>query len=191
MKMRPVLITISIIIILLYGCAAEVEQPEALPPAPVQEDVEEPEVKGMSLTITSLEFENNGKVPSKYSCDGDDVNPPLDINGIPEGTKSLVLIVDDPDAPVGVWDHWIVWNIKPAQTIDEDSVPGVQGKNSWGRNDWGGPCPPSGTHRYFFKLYALDVELELDASSDKTSVEAAMKGHVLEQAELVGKYSRE
>lgn len=145
----------------------------------------------MTLSISSTAFKNEADVPSKYTCDGEDINPPLRISGMPEGAKTMVLIVDDPDAPVGVWDHWIVWNI-PADTtsIPEDSVPGVQGINSWGRNDWGGPCPPSGTHRYIFKLYALDVELDIEAESDKTDLETAMEGHVLEQAELIGKYSR-
>ena len=180
-------------IIFLYGCVADVAQPEPIPQPAVQEmEVQEPEVEPMSLSISSTAFKNNGDMPSKYSCDGEDINPSLRISGTPSGTKTLVLIVDDPDAPVGVWDHWIVWNI-PADTtsISEDSVPGVQGINSWGRTDGGGPCPPSGTHRYMFKLYALDVELDIDAESDKVDVESAMEGHILEEAQLVGKFSRE
>jgi len=177
----------------ISGCAppASTDQIEDTPEESETAEAQ-PEVTYMALTITSTAFENNKDFPSRYTCDGKDINPPLSIVGVPEGTQTLVLIVDDPDAPVGVWDHWVVWNI-PAETtsIAEDSVPGVQGKNSWGRNDYGGPCPPSGTHRYYFKLYALDTKLDLDTASDKKAVEAAMKGHVLEEAELMASYSKQ
>jgi len=142
------------------------------------------------LTVTSPGFENNNLIPSKYTCDGDDVNPPLIIEGIPEGTKSLVLIVDDPDAPMGTWDHWIVWNISPTSKIEENSVPGVEGLNDFRKHSYGGPCPPSGTHRYFFKVYALDTKLDLNSNSRKKNVEKAMKGHILAEGVLVGLYSR-
>ena len=142
------------------------------------------------LTITSPAFENNGFIPSKYTCDGNDVNPPLKIEGVPEGTQSLVLIVDDPDAPMGTWDHWIVWNIPPLEKIEENSVPGVEGLNDFNRHSYGGPCPPSGTHRYFFKVYALDAKLDLDSSSRKKNLERAMEGHILAKGEIVGLYSR-
>ncbi|MGQ9552127.1 MAG: YbhB/YbcL family Raf kinase inhibitor-like protein [Candidatus Bathycorpusculaceae bacterium] len=142
------------------------------------------------LTITSPVFENNKPIPKKYTCDGEDVNPPLNIEGIPVGTRSLVLIVDDPDAPMGTWDHWIVWNIPPKNKIDEDSVPGVEGVNDFRKHSYGGPCPPSGTHRYFFKVYALDAQLALDSNSRKKDVEKAMKDHILAKGELVGLYSR-
>lgn len=142
------------------------------------------------LTVTSPTFENNKSIPSKYTCDGDDVNPPLIIEGIPEETKSLVLIVDDPDAAMGTWDHWIVWNIPPTNKIEENSVPGVDGLNDFRKHSYGGPCPPSGTHRYFFKVYALDTKLNLDSNSRKKDVEKAMKGHILAKGELVGLYSR-
>ena len=101
----------------------------------------------MKLIVTSTAFEKNGAIPSKYTCDGDDVNPPLDIGGLPGGTKSLVLIVDDPDAPRGTWDHWVVWNIAPTERIEENSVPGVEGLNDFRRRFYGGPCSLSGTHR--------------------------------------------
>ena len=129
-------------------------------------------------------------IPKKYTCQGEDINPLLKIEGIPQETVSLVLINDDPDAPGGTWDHWIVINIAPTQTIAENSVPGTQGKNSWGRNDYGGPCPPSGTHRYFFKLYALDTQLNLSEGASKKEVENAIKGHILEQTELIGLYEK-
>jgi Raf kinase inhibitor-like YbhB/YbcL family protein len=143
------------------------------------------------LSVKSLAFENNQLIPAKYTCDGNDVNPPLTIEGIPEGTKTLALIVDDPDAPMGTWDHWIVWNI-PATTskIEENAVPGTEGMNDFRRRAYGGPCPPSGTHRYFFKVYALDAKLDLSPTSRKRDVEKAMQGHVLAKGELVGLYRR-
>ena len=143
-----------------------------------------------SLTITSCAFDPNGVIPVKYTCGGEDVNPPLAIEGVPDAAKSLVLIVDDPDAPRGTWDHWIVWNIPATGSIAESTVPGVEGVNDFGRHAYGGPCPPSGTHRYFFKVYALDCELTLDPRSHKVDVETAMSGHVLAKGELVGRYSR-
>lgn len=143
------------------------------------------------LTITSPAFENNQLIPAKYTCDGDDVNPPLTIEGVPEGTKTLALIIDDPDAPMGTWDHWIVWNIPATTTkIAENTVPGTEGVNSWRKRAYGGPCPPYGTHRYFFKVYALDTKLSLSPNSNKRDVEKAMQGHVLAEGELVGLYRR-
>ncbi len=142
------------------------------------------------LIITSPVFENNKPIPKKYTCDGEDVNPPLNIDGIPVETKSLVLIIDDPDAAMGTWDHWIVWNIPPKNKIYENSVPGVEGLNDFRKHSYGGPCPPSGTHRYFFKIYALDVQLALGSNSRKKDVEKAMKDHILAKGELVGLYSR-
>ncbi len=142
------------------------------------------------LTITSPAFENKGFIPEKYTRDGDDVNPPLKIEGVPEGTQSLVLIVDDPDAPRGTWDHWVVWNITPTEKIEENNVPGTEGLNDFNRHSYGGPCPPSGTHRYFFKVYALDIKLGLDSNSRKKDVERAMKGHIIAKGEIVGRYSR-
>ena len=143
-----------------------------------------------NLVVTSPAFVDGEYIPSKYTCDGDDVNPPLNIRGIPEGTKSLVLIVDDPDAPIGTWVHWVVWNIPPKGEIGEDSVPGTEGLNDFRKHSYGGPCPPSGTHRYFFKVYALDTKLDLKRNSRKRDVERAMKGHILAQGQLVGLYSR-
>lgn len=148
------------------------------------------EIEMKTLTITSSAFLHNGNIPKKYTCDGDDVSPPLMIEDIPTGTKSLVLIVDDPDAPIGTFVHWIVWNIPVTETIGEDSVPGVNGVNDFDKRGYGGPCPPSGIHRYFFKVYALDTELNLNTNSRKTDVEKAMKGHILAKGELVGVYKR-
>lgn len=150
------------------------------------------------MRITSPAFSHNGSMPARFTCQGDDLSPPLEIGGVPESAAALVLLVDDPDAPDPaaprmVWDHWVVWNIPPATTaIAEGSAPpgAVQGVNSWKRNDYGGPCPPIGTHRYFFKLYALDAPLALSSSAMKADVEAAMQGHILAAAELIGLYGK-
>jgi Raf kinase inhibitor-like YbhB/YbcL family protein len=144
----------------------------------------------LSLLVTSPAFENNKKIPKKYTCDGEDVNPPLEIEGLPKNTKSLVLIVDDPDAPMGTWEHWNMWNMPPTKKIKENSSPGVEGMNDFGKHSYGGPCPPSGVHRYFFKVYALDKELSLSVHSSKKKLEEAMIDHVLAKGELIGLYSR-
>jgi Raf kinase inhibitor-like YbhB/YbcL family protein len=145
------------------------------------------------FSITSSAFADNASIPPEYTADGRNVNPPLAIGGVPEGTVSLALIMDDPDAPRGTWDHWIMWNIPPnTAAIPADSVPAgaIQGANGWGRRDYGGPSPPSGTHRYFFKLYALDSALELKPGANKAELERAMEGHIIAQTTLVGLYSR-
>ncbi len=136
-------------------------------------------------------FDNNKPIPPKYSCDGDEINPPLNIEGIPPETKTLALIIDDPDAPRGTFDHWVVWNITPTTTIDENSIPGIEGLNSAGQHAYIGMCPPSGRHRYFFKIYALDTKLDLKANkTKKKDLETAMQGHILAKGELVGLYNR-
>jgi len=142
------------------------------------------------LTITSSVFENKGFIPARYTCDGEDVNPPLSIDGVPVRTESLVLIVDDPDAPMGTWDHWVVWNIPSVTKIEENSVPGTEGLNDFRKLSYGGPCPPSGTHRYYFKVYALDKKLDLPSNSRKRDVEKAMEGHILAKGEIMGLYAR-
>lgn len=146
------------------------------------------------MEISSSAFKNNSGIPSKYTCDGSGVNPPLNIGKIPSEAQSLVLIVDDPDAPGGTFLHWLVWNIDPkVSLIEEDSLPlgGVQGENDFGKKNYGPPCPPSEQHRYFFKVYALDKKLDLTPGLSKKEVEKAMKDHILDQAQLVGLYQRE
>ena len=143
------------------------------------------------MKITSPAFENNTMIPKKFTCQGEDVNPELLINGIPEDANTLALIVDDPDAPGGMWVHWVVFDIPAMSKIHEDSIPGVQGINDFGRKDYGGPCPPSGTHRYFFKIFALDTELNLHEGIGKSELERAMQGHVLEKAEIMGLYKKQ
>ena len=144
------------------------------------------------MKITSSAFQQGGNIPSKFTCDESDTSPPLQITGIPSNAKTLVLIADDPDAPGGLFTHWLVWNI-PAQinSIAEGSAPrGVHGTNDFGKSGYKGPCPPSGTHRYAFKVFALDRELELRGGAKRSQVDAAMKGHVIAQGELVGRYAR-
>lgn len=143
--------------------------------------------------LSSSAFENNGTIPAKYTCDAANTNPQLRIENVPAGAKTLALIMDDPDTAHGTWVHWVVWNIdSKTKEIRENSVPqgAKQGINDHRRNAYNGPCPPSGTHRYFFKMYALDTVLQLDAKSRKSDLENAMKGHVLGETQLMGRYGR-
>ena len=149
------------------------------------------------MQLTSTAFPNGGKIPSKYTCDAENVNPPLSITDIPPGAQSLVLIMDDPDVPKhlradGIWDHWVVFDIAPSVTrIGENEEPqGTPGVGTGGNTTYHGPCPPDREHRYFFKLYALGVRLDLPAKSTKQAVEKAMQGQVLATAELMGRYER-
>ncbi|MFQ5755270.1 MAG: YbhB/YbcL family Raf kinase inhibitor-like protein [Acidiferrobacterales bacterium] len=156
----------------------------------------------MALTITSSAFSHNGEIPKRYTCDGDDVSPDLVWSGVPEGTKGVVLIVDDPDAPDPAapqmtWVHWVLYNIPPDVTglpdaVNPSALPAgtLEGLNDWKRTGYGGPCPPIGRHRYFHKLYALDAVLPDLGRPSKAKLEKAMEGHILEQAELIGTYKR-
>jgi Raf kinase inhibitor-like YbhB/YbcL family protein len=150
--------------------------------------------RAMALELKSSVFAEGKPIPSKYTCDGGDVSPPLAWSGAPQGTKSFALIADDPDAPMGTWVHWVTWNIPATATaFPEGNVASgtKQGITDFKRPGYGGPCPPSGTHRYFFKLYALDTALELPATANKGQLETAMKGHIVAQAQLMGTYARQ
>jgi len=145
------------------------------------------------MYITSITFQNGQPIPSQYTCDGENSRPPLQIGDVPPKTKSLALIMDDPDAPSGTWLHWTLWNIAPdVVEISERSLPAqsVEGMTSFGAIGYGGPCPHSGTHHYVFSLYALDTTLELERGATREMLEEAMKGHVIETATLVGMYQR-
>ena len=145
------------------------------------------------MKITTTAFQEGGNIPSKFTCDGADANPLLRFEGVPAEAKSLALIVDDPDAPGGLFTHWLVWNIDPkTAAVEENGAPSnsVQGKNDFGKSGYGGPCPPSGTHRYFFKIFALDRQLDLAAGSKRAQLDAQMRGHIIAQGELMGRYSR-
>jgi Raf kinase inhibitor-like YbhB/YbcL family protein len=156
----------------------------------------------MALEITSSKFTHQGEIPRQYTCEGSDVSPPLSWSGVPDGTKSLALIVDDPDAPDPAapkmtWVHWVLYNIPPDATglpeaVGSGSVPAgtLEGKNDWGRTGYGGPCPPIGRHRYFHKLYALDTVLSDLGKPTKAELEKAMEGHTLGKAELIGTYQK-
>ena len=155
----------------------------------VEEEEEEPAM--IEMTLTSPAFAQDEAIPLQFSCDGDDISPELAWAGIPEGAASLALILDDPDAPVGTWDHWLLFDMPPdLEGLPQGGTAGTDGNNSWNRTGYGGPCPPGGTHRYFFKLYALDTILDLPAGTAKAALEAAMEGHILGQTELMGTYTR-
>jgi Raf kinase inhibitor-like YbhB/YbcL family protein len=150
-------------------------------------------VGGAKMKITSPAFQQGGTIPEKFSKNGQNVNPELRIEGVPAEAKCLGLIMDDPDAPVGLFTHWLVWNIDPKTTaIAEHSVPrgAVQGTNDYPDLGYGGPLPPSGTHRYYFKVFALDRMLDLKSGARRAELEAAMRGHILAQGELMGRYSK-
>jgi Raf kinase inhibitor-like YbhB/YbcL family protein len=173
--------------ILLFGTCRNSEEPTIIKDG------------GQTMKITSSAFANNGMIPSKYTCDGEDISPPLQWDGIPEGTKSIALICDDPDAPMGTFVHWVLYNL-PAETTElaenmptdkELSNGARQGMTDFRKTGYGGPCPPSGTHRYFFKIYALDTKLDLAAGASKSQLLKAMEKHILAQGELVGKYKRQ
>lgn len=142
------------------------------------------------LEVTSTAFTEGGLIPAQYTCDGKNFNPPLDIENIPVEAKCLVLIMDDPDAPRGDWVHWLVWNIPVTHHIGEDQVNGVEGLNDFQQQRYGGPCPPSGTHRYFFKVYALKTLLDLPDTTTRLQLEKAMSEHIIGFGELIGMYKR-
>ena len=142
------------------------------------------------LKLISTVFSHKGHIPPKYTCEGENINPPLKVENIPDGTKRLAVIVEDPDAPRGVFTHWVLWNISPNEAIAENSNPGISGTNSFGKTGYGGPCPPSGEHRYFFRVFALDDELDLSAGATKEELLDAMKEHILASAELMGVYQK-
>ncbi|MFQ5866233.1 MAG: YbhB/YbcL family Raf kinase inhibitor-like protein [bacterium] len=153
----------------------------------------------MAIKLTSTAFEEGGMIPKKYTCDGKDVSPPLAWSSVPTGIKSFALICDDPDAPMGTWVHWVMFNLPADSTKLTENIPldkilpngAKQGTNDFRKIGYGGPCPPSGTHRYYFKIYALDTELELEAGITKAQLLKAMKGHILAEGQLMGKYKRE
>ncbi len=141
------------------------------------------------MRLSSPDFKAGEEIPKRFTCHGEDINPELTIEDIPPGTQSLALIVDDPDAPGKTWVHWVVYNIPVDSKIERDSIPGDQGSNDFERTNFGGPCPPSGTHRYFFKLFALDTHLDIE-EPNKEKLLTAMEGRILAQAELMGLFTK-
>ncbi len=154
--------------------------------------------QAMNIEVKSTAFPDGAMIPKLYTCDGKDVSPPLSWSGVPAETKSLALIMDDPDAPRGTWVHWVLFNIPPNTNSLEENVPRTQtlpdgakhGNNSWPKLGYGGPCPPGGTHRYYFKVYALDTLLPLNAGTTKAQLVRAMEGHILAEGQLMGRYTR-
>jgi len=152
----------------------------------------------MAITVTSSAFTEGAMIPKKHTCDGEDISADLRWSGVPQGAKSLALICDDPDAPVGTWVHWVLFNIPADVAALPAGIPADaalqngarHGKNDFRKLGYGGPCPPGGTHRYYFKLYALDTVLNLESGSTKAQLLAAMKGHILAEGQLMGKYKR-
>lgn len=143
------------------------------------------------LEISSPAFRQDGWIPKEYTCEGKGKNPELIVDGIPNDARSLAIIVEDPDAPGGIFTHWLTWNIPPAERITADSTPGQEGLNSRGSMGYTPPCPPSGTHRYYFKIFALDKLLDMNMKFDKLSLEHAMEGHVIAFGELMGRFRKE
>ncbi|KPJ69109.1 MAG: phosphatidylethanolamine-binding protein [Syntrophobacter sp. DG_60] len=152
----------------------------------------------MEIKIKSAAFEEGGMIPTKYTCDGKDISPPLEWTPAPKGTKSLTLICDDPDAPMGTWVHWVLFNLPPEVIELSENIPPekvlangtTQGRNDFGKIGYGGPCPPRGTHRYYFKLYALDSEIDLAPGVTKDELLKVMEGHILAECQLMGRYKR-
>ena len=179
----------TIIVVLIMFCNLLLE-------AQINDEMEG-ELK-MEIKITSPAFENGAHIPQKYTCDDLNISPQLEWGGVPDGVKSFALICDDPDAPMGTWVHWVIYNIPSSlnnlsENIPNDKILGngaLQGTNDFRKIGYGGPCPPGGTHRYFFKIYALDAELDLDVGATKEVLLNSMSGHILAEGELVGKYSR-
>lgn len=210
MKSRTFIILIAAAFLILgaSGCAEKTEpDPAGLGEDNVTPEIVVPEGKDGNEQITEAEngseritqgikvssraFEHNASIPKKYTCDGENLNPSLEFSDVPEEAKSLVLILEDPDAPGGTFTHWLVWGLDPASGIEEDRVTGKEGMNDFGKPGYGGPCPPPGTpHRYFFRVYALDTELVLEAGASRAELEAAMTGHVLSEGKLMGRYGR-
>lgn len=201
MKKRiSLLLGLSILILGACTTPSDSSEPEAPPPAvEFTEPIEAPEPteapaeeieESAAFELTSTAFAQGESIPVKYSCDGDDISPPLTWSDPPEGTQSLALIMDDPDAPGGTFVHWVVYNIALTERIGEGAIPGTQGMNDFGKQGYGGPCPPSGTHRYVFKLYALNENLDLPEGLSKEDLEKAMADHVLAQTELIGLYAK-
>jgi Raf kinase inhibitor-like YbhB/YbcL family protein len=183
-------VTLMVLLAFVFTACGKMERPP---------EKAEKGATGMALTITSTAFNDGATIPKKFTCDGQDISPPLAWSGIPANAKSLALICDDPDAPMGTWVHWVLWNMPPSTPAlpegiakDGDLPGGIkQGLNSWPKTGYGGPCPPPGKpHRYFFKLYALDAELAFSGSVNKNVLEEAMKSHILGQAQIIGTYGR-
>lgn len=179
-RRKNILFFAVLVILLLTACQPSVERGS-------QKEVQ------MAIELVSTAFAPNGVIPKRYTCDGENLSPPLAWSHLPPQTKSIALIMDDPDAPIGTFVHWVIFNIPPEVTgfAEGEKGIGVEGSNDFRKVGYGGPCPPRGSnHRYFFKVYALDIKLNLDTGATKKDLEKAMQGHILDQGELIGRYGR-
>jgi Raf kinase inhibitor-like YbhB/YbcL family protein len=192
MRKSSAILSAVLLVFLLIGCTSR-PQPVAQQPA-----ADKPNDNNGGIKLTSSAFKEGQPIPATYTCKGVNISPPLEWSGMPKTARTIAIIADDPDAPSGTWVHWVLYNL-PADNIGlvENLPPteslkagGFQGKNDSGRIGYDGPCPPSGTHRYFFKIYALDAELPLKAGATKAEVEKAMAGHIVAQGQLMGTYGR-
>lgn len=193
---RTTILTTGLLASMMLATAAAAQSPSpGVSPPPDEASLSTPAPVGeeVGMRITSTAFEPEDDIPERYTCDGDDVSPPLVIDGVPPDTVSLVLIMDDPDAPAGTWDHWVAYDIPPTTTDIPEAVEalGTAGTNSWDDTGYGGPCPPSGIHRYFFAAYAVDKTLGWEPGADKGAVLEAIHDHLLDEATLLGFYTRE
>ncbi len=196
------LFIIIFLLAVISGCLAEEERIAPAPsptstPTAIEKNTKEVTTM-QNISISAEAFQTGGAIPEEYTCDGSDVSPALSWRGIPSNAKSIALIMDDPDAPMGTFVHWVLFNIPPGMTKLPRGVPknrtlndgSSQGITDFGRTGYGGPCPPGGTHRYYFRIYALDTMLDLQPGSSRKQLENAMKGHILATGELMGNYKR-
>jgi len=199
-KLIPLFLSVMCLIFTVIGCRpSPAPTPTAEATVPTSPAASQEEGQEVPFELTSVAFAREEPIPVKHTCDGEDTSPPLQWSDPPAGTQSFALIADDPDAPVGTWVHWVLYNLPSEARALPEAVPSAadlpdgsrHGENSWGRMDYGGPCPPSGTHRYFFKLYALDQALDLEAGATKDQLLQAMDEHILAQTELMGTYTRQ
>jgi len=189
--MKRAALIVPVVVLVAASCGESDPAPTAPTSTTSTTTTDVSTTKGGVMELTSPDFQSEGPIPARYACDGADESPELRIEGIPQNTVSLVLIMDDPDASVGTFDHWVAFDIQPTEVISANvGVLGTGGLNSWKRLGYGGPCPPSGTHRYFFRILALDTELGLEEGATKEDVLAASSEHVLGEATLMGTYER-
>jgi Raf kinase inhibitor-like YbhB/YbcL family protein len=199
-KVIPLFLSVICLMFIVIGCrSSPVPTLTAEATVPTSPAVSQEEGQEVPFELTSAAFAHEQPIPVKHTCDGEDISPPLQWSDPPAGTQSFALIADDPDAPMGTWVHWVLYNLPSEARALPEAVPSDadlpdgsrHGENSWRRTDYGGPCPPSGTHRYFFKLYALDKVLDLGAGATKDQLLQAMDEHILAQTELMGTYTRQ
>jgi Raf kinase inhibitor-like YbhB/YbcL family protein len=192
MRLTFAILSLAVLTLLLFGCASRPQ------PAAQQPGSDKPKTDKTEIRLISSAFKEGQPIPRQYTCDGANVSPPLEWSGVPANARTIAIIADDPDAPGGTWVHWVLYNLPAGNIGLVENLPateklvagGFQGTTDFGKIGYGGPCPPSGEHRYFFRIYALDGELPLKAGAKKAEVEKAMESHIIAQGQLVGTYRR-